>query len=245
MLTMKMDGVFVTGTDTDVGKTQVASALAGVLQNKMNANRVELWKPAQTGVRVGDPDSDSYRLKMGSGLDQVESDVVSFTFPDPLAPWMAAQRSGDHIDYANLLAEGRARLERCDFLVAEGAGGLAVPLTEGKLMSDLAADLNLPLVIVARPGLGTVNHTLLTVFFARNAGLVVSGVIINGVKDTEDMNRLKENIMMIESFGRVPVIGSLPWFDSPQETADEGAWVSWRKQWQATFVQQVDLNVFI
>jgi len=260
-------GIFITATDTDVGKTCIASGLAAALQRRWGGSpsssspvnqitiegsppskegacirEVRLWKPIQTGVRLGDPDSDSYRLKHGGGTGQNEEDLVTLTLPEPLAPWMAAERANCAIDFAALVEEGKRRLEPANrFLIVEGAGGLMVPITGDRLMSDLANELALPLVIVARPKLGTVNHTLLTVSYAQSCGIRVAGVIVNGCMEDE-MQAISENVRMIETFGRVPVLGMLPWFYSNPATEEE--WAGWRERWAHIIAEHVDLSVF-
>lgn len=235
---MAIKGWFVTGTDTGVGKTQVASGLAALAGNKLGIP-VGLWKPVQSGVSPGSPNADSFRLKMGSGSLQDESEIVTVSLPEPLAPWMAARRSGAELDFAALVEEGHRRLAKESFLIVEGAGGITVPVTSRELMADLAQRLGLPLVIVARPGLGTVNHTLLTVSYARSRGLEISGVILNGCRDLEDPS-VKENAMMIEHFGGVRVIGVLPWFEHP--TAANDRWDDWRTQWVERMERNLDLS---
>ncbi|WP_199622403.1 dethiobiotin synthase [Paenibacillus alkalitolerans] len=239
------NGLFVTGTDTEVGKTVVASVLAAAIARKLEtetAGTVALWKPVQTGVEPGAADADSTRLVNGSGLPIAESETASHTFPDPVAPWMAAQRSGGRIVFNSLVDEGRSRMNACDFLMVEGAGGLAVPLTDRHLMSDLAAELKLPLLIVARPGLGTVNHTLLTAAYARSAGMDIAGVILNGYRDGQAA-AMEENAMMIERFGNVPVVGKLPWI--PGEPSSPGEWADWRSRWLDIVEQDVDLSALV
>lgn len=223
---MNRRGLFITGTDTGVGKTSVTAGLAAVLREGVpvrdgyNAGNVQVWKPVQTGIPSAEaPESDSYRLRKEGGLEQQERDIATLTLPDPLAPWMAARRIGETIDVDALLAEGRSRLSAGDFLLVEGAGGLAVPLTERHLVADLAAGLGLPLLIVARPGLGTVNHTLLTVAAAKQSGIPIAGIVLNGYRHTDtDMPAVRENAEMIETFSGIPVVGLLPW----QEEAESG-----------------------
>lgn len=253
-------GIFVTGTDTDVGKTQVASGLAAAL--RLTASRhwpeIRLWKPVQSGVRMGSPDADSSRLLFGggSGYGQKEEDIASVTLPEPLAPWMAARRAGKEIDFERLAREGSDRLEDGCFWIVEGAGGLAVPLTERHLVADLAAALGLPLLIVARPGLGTVNHTLLTVDYARRQGLAMAGVILNGCRAGEERG-ITENAMMIETFSQVPVIGKLPWLEPSDSEApraaeryerggvsETGKSPAWQR-WVTCITERVDMNAII
>ncbi len=242
---MVIKGIFITGTDTGVGKTQVASGLALALQRRLESavpllqRGVQLWKPVQTGVHPGDPEADSYRLWMGSGCSQLESEITTITLPDPLAPWMAAGRAGTEIDYEALVEEGRRRINQAGCLIVEGAGGLAVPLTGNKLIGHLAQQLGLPVVLIARTGLGTVNHTLLSLSYAKMLGIRVAGVILNGYKDRTDRS-LHENVTMIEQFGGVPVIGKLPWF--PCDMKEPAEWVAWRVKWAEIIEEHVDLG---
>jgi dethiobiotin synthetase len=225
-------GVFITGTDTGVGKTVVAAVLASAIQRRLQSVRgkssVTVWKPVQTGVAMHDRESDSHRLVAGSGIVQDVQATATFTFPDPLAPWIAAQRVGETIPFQHLLNEGWERLRANDFTVIEGAGGLGVPITERHLVRDLVAALKIPLVIVARPGLGTVNHTLMTIAYAKAAGLEVHGVILNGDQTTERI-AIEENAMMIERFGQVPILATLPWVPLEPHTDEE--WSAWREHW--------------
>jgi len=231
-------GLFITGTDTDVGKTQVAYGIAAALTHHFGLEDIRLWKPVQTGVSVGAENADSYRLLHGSCIGkQQEEEIVSRTLPDPLAPWIAAQRSGTTLDYQHLVGAGKARLAQGGMWLVEGAGGLGVPLTKEHLMVDLARDLALPLLIVSRAGLGTVNHTLQTIAYARAAGIEVAGVILNGFREGEEAD-VMDNAMMIEVFGDVQVLGNLPWM--VEEAHDE-----WRMAWAACVAERVNLHQFI
>jgi dethiobiotin synthetase len=216
---MNRRGLFITGTDTGIGKTKVAAGIAAALrklsrEGKFPVGELQVWKPVQTGVlSAADRDADSFRLAAEGGLTQAARDIATITYPEPLAPWMAARRTGETIDYSSLLVEGRRRMmSDGGFLLAEGAGGLAVPLTETKLIAHLAADLGLPALIVARTGLGTVNHTLLTVAMARQYGIRVAGIVLNETSAHAAPDRLsiEENAEMIAAFGGVPVVGILP-----------------------------------
>ncbi|CAK4824490.1 unnamed protein product [Aphanomyces euteiches] len=143
-----------------------------------------------------------------------EADIASHTFAAPVAPWLAARAAGAPLQFRDLVADGKRKLQQSGCLLVEGAGGLLVPLAEGKRMADLAAELSLPLLIIARTGLGTVNHTLLTAAYARQAGLEVLGVILNDSQSGDyDLSRqpaamqmVKDNAHMIEQFGDVPVL---------------------------------------
>ena len=230
-------GLFVTGTDTDVGKTQVTAGLALALQDEWE---VGLWKPVQSGVAVGSPLSDSYRLWAGAGLGGTEQDVVDGTFSLPLAPWMAARRAGRRIDFAELVQIGKSRLQAHDVLIVEGAGGVAVPLTADEMVVDLIDALDLPALIVARTGLGTVNHTLLTIDYLRRRGIEVLGVIMNDVPHPTEAQMIIENVEMIERFSAVPVLGVLPWMEA--EAEERRDWPVWRERWSQIFKERVHIR---
>jgi dethiobiotin synthetase len=235
---MSIKGIFVTGTDTGVGKTFVTAGIAAILNAEL-ARGVSIWKPVQSGAVLGNPGSDSYRLKMGSGVDQAESNVATLSFKAPLAPWIAAENEGKGIDFTALVEEGKRRLKDSKFLVVEGAGGLAVPLTEKETITTLAQELRLPVLIVARPGLGTVNHTVLTISYAQQMGLKVLGVIMNNYHPNEEAD-LADNAMMIEHLSGVSVIGKLPHF--PFNVEQEEDWEEWRKRWVSIMEENVDIS---
>lgn len=173
-----MRGCFVTGTDTGVGKTVVAAAIAAALVQR--GERVAAFKPVVTGLaeppRSGWP-PDHELLALASG--QPDAIAVSpLLFDPPVSPHLAAELAGRSIDPAALVDHARRAGTRCDALVVEGVGGLLVPLALDYSVRDLACDLALPIVVAARPGLGTINHTLLTLDAARAAGLLVAGVVL-------------------------------------------------------------------
>lgn len=172
-----MHGLFVTGTDTGVGKTVVAGALCATLRAR--GERVAAWKPVVTGTDEPSPAGwppDHELLAAASG--GAAADVAPLTFGPAVSPHLAAELAGAAIEPAELVAAAR-RAAGDGLLVAEGVGGILVPLTAGYLVRDLARDLGLPVVIVAGPGLGTINHTLLTVEATRAAGLRVAAVVLS------------------------------------------------------------------
>ncbi len=173
-----MRGLFVTGTDTEVGKSVVAAAICSALAAR--GERVAAFKPAVTGLT--DPEGEfgrDHELLAGvSSAGQGAGDVAPYTFDPPLSPHFAAELAGTTIEPARLLDAARAAAAGADALVCEGVGGLLVPITPGYLVRDLARDLALPLVIASRTGLGTINHTLLTVEAARAVGLEVAGIVM-------------------------------------------------------------------
>jgi dethiobiotin synthetase len=170
-------GLFVTGTDTEVGKTIVAAAIVAALV--ANGLRVAAFNPAVTGLDepTADPwPRDHELLGMLTAADPAT--VTPRTFGPAVSPHLAAEHTGTPLDPAALVAAARKAGEDADALIVEGVGGLLVPLTMGYAIRDFALDLGLELVIAARPGLGTINHTLLTLESARGAGLTVRAVVL-------------------------------------------------------------------
>lgn len=168
-------GVFVTGTGTEVGKTVVAALIAH--SHAAAGERVGVFKPAVTGLEEGD-EPDHALLRRAAGSAQSDDEIAPCRYGPPVSPHLGAQLAGERIDPARLLDAARAAAGRADFVVCEGVGGLLVPLTLGYLVRDLARDLGLPLVVAAAPGLGTINHTLLTIEAARAVSLEVAGVVL-------------------------------------------------------------------
>jgi dethiobiotin synthetase len=206
-------GLFVTATDTEVGKTVVTAGLALALQER--GVRVGVMKPVQSGHMADDPEGDGGRLQRWTGVEVEPGEIVPYSFSLPVAPWIAARTAGVVIDKAGLVRRIRAMAERYDLLLVEGAGGLLVPVGPDWTMADLAVELGWPLIIVARPNLGTVNHTVLTLEAARHRGLHPLGVILNGYREGDRDPSLEANPGMIERFGRAPVLGRIPWLEEP------------------------------
>lgn len=221
---MKRLGLLITGTDTEVGKTWVTALLAAALREA--GLDLGVWKPVQSGCLPGQPEADSYRLKTISGVADAEAEICPFSYETPLTPLLAAQREGVSLQLDDLLAGGDPLFARHRCLLVEGAGGLAVPLTAEHMVIDLAVRLQLPVLVVARPGLGTINHTLLSIAYLRQHGLRVAGVIFNGYRH-QCPPRIEElaaidyttsepsNPYLVERFGQVPVLGTLPWLEAP------------------------------
>jgi dethiobiotin synthetase len=213
-------GLFVTGTDTGVGKTVVAAAVCAALAAR--GERVAAFKPVVTGLdeEPGEWPRDHELLAQVAGAGQSADQVAPLTFGPPVSPHYAAHEAGTSIEPRDLTAAARAAAKGADALICEGVGGLLVPLTPGYLIRDLALDLDLPLLVVARPGLGTINHTLLTLEAARAAGLTVAAVVITPWPD-EPTGMELSNRETIESLGRVRTCG-LP-EASPETLAEAGA----------------------
>ena len=178
--------IFITGTDTGVGKSIAAAAIALLLRRQGHA--VGIMKPVTSGCLERDGvlvSLDAELLSFAAGVP-LTPDCTPYLLKAPLAPSVAASQEGVRIDF-QVIREAYLRIAgQYEFVIVEGAGGLMVPLAGGLLMADLAAHLALPIAVVARPGLGTINHTLLTTFCARNLGLEVKGVIINQYPEFPD-----------------------------------------------------------
>ena len=200
-----MRGVFVTGTDTGVGKSVVAAAICAALAAR--GERVAAFKPAVSGLDdpPGEFGYDHELLAAVASAGQSPEEVAPWRFGPPVSPHLAAELAGVRIEPAQLVASARAH----DLLVCEGVGGLLVPITLGYLVRDLAIDLELPLVVAARTGLGTINHTLLTVEAARTAGLRVAGVVMTPWPD-EPAEMERSNRATVERLADVRVSGLPP-----------------------------------
>jgi dethiobiotin synthetase len=224
-------GIFVTGTGTEVGKTVVAAALARTLAAE--GQIVAVFKPCVTGLEEhpGDGpksgprvDKSAHRLpdhallRLAAGSSQSDEEIAPYRYDPPASPHLAAAMAGEEIDPERLLAVARAAGEGADVLVCEGVGGLLVPLSPTYLVRDLAADLGFPLVVVASPGLGTINHTLLTIEAAPTAGLKVAAVVLTPWP-AEPTEIERSNRETIAALGGVEVL-TLP----PLDLADLESW---------------------
>jgi len=171
-------GVFVTGTGTEVGKTVVAAVLARTLAAA--GRTVAVFKPAVSGLDdLGEGvEPDHALLRRAAGSTQSDPEIAPYRYGPPVSPHLGAELAGERIDPERILGAAREASERGDFLVCEGVGGLMVPLTLGYLVRDFARELGLPTVIASAPGLGTINHTLLTVEAARAVGLDARMVVL-------------------------------------------------------------------
>jgi dethiobiotin synthase len=189
-----MKGIFITGTDTGVGKTVAAAAL---MCRYRNASALRYWKPIQTGIELDD-DTEMVRQLAACGEQEIFARGIRLL--KPVSPHLAACWAGIRID----LAELAALPDNDDAAwIVEGAGGVLVPINETQMMADWITLLDLPVVIVARSGLGTINHTLLTLEALHSREIPVAGVLLNGEPNAD-------NRAAIEHYGRVPVVGELP-----------------------------------
>ncbi|GAB7388893.1 dethiobiotin synthase [Bacillaceae bacterium] len=205
-------GLFVTATDTEIGKTFVTAGLAALLREQ--GVDVGVFKPLMSGARRDDPGSDAYILKTMSGDPSPLAAITPFQFDEPLSPYVAAQRQGRSLALREVIQAWESVKDEHDFFLVEGVGGLAVPAGERWLVADLAKAIGFPLLIVARPDLGTINHTLLTIHFARSYGLEIAGVVVNGLREESQGVAERTNPKVIEEFSGVPVLGVIPWLET-------------------------------
>ena len=232
-----MKGLFITGTDTDIGKTALSALLLAELRQR--GRNAAPMKPAQTGCKKKDfrpealdlgadknsqspipkaqslfsvPDLD-YSLSMASMKVDSEtySNMAPYTFEPACSPHLAAKMIGTEIDLAEIVIAARTLAKTYDFIIAEGAGGIMVPLNHRETMLDLMQALKLPIVIAARPGLGTINHTLLSIRALRSDGLKIVGIVFVTTHPNKPSFIEEDNIATIEHFGKVPILGTIPY----------------------------------
>jgi dethiobiotin synthetase len=199
-------GVFVTGTDTGVGKTVVATAIG--LAAKAHGRTAVCLKPAETGID-GLVTGDAEFAQALLGTEEPLASVCPYRLTAPLAPAVAASLEGVRLD-PQVVRDAYADLsERYDLVVVEGAGGLLVPFSDGVDMAGLAALLALPVVVVARPGLGTLNHVLLTLEALHRRGLTALGVVMSGYPSAPGLDALT-NPGILARLTPVPLLGVIP-----------------------------------
>jgi dethiobiotin synthetase len=202
-----MKGLFITGTDTGVGKTTIAAGLAQWFRRRGRAVRVS--KPVATGAQLRGErwvSEDTQRLAAASGLQEDWEAITAWSFPEPVAPPVAARRHGVHLTLLEIVRAIRQQSRPDSVLLVEGIGGLLCPLTETETVADLAGVLDLPLVIVTRRSLGTLNHTLLTLEAAKLRGLNVAGVVINETEPPRDL-AAQTNPQELRHWIDVPILG--------------------------------------
>jgi dethiobiotin synthetase len=230
-------GVFVTGTGTEVGKTVVTAALARTA--RLAGARVKVFKPAVSGLDEYPlrPETwehaaelpDHALLRLASGSNQGDDAIAPYRFGPPVSPHLAAELAGEAIDPDLLRGAALEATGGADLLVCEGVGGFLVPLAPDYLVRDLARDLGMPVVVVARPGLGTINHTLLTLETVRGAGLEAAKVVLNPWPG-QPGELERSNLETISSLGAVEV-ETLPRLDlaRPESWPEVSLSEPWRR----------------
>ncbi len=198
-------GVFVTGIGTGVGKTVIAGAIAASM--KAHGLDIGVMKPVASGAKEIDGrlvSEDAMYLK--KIIDSTDDDelVSPILLKPPIAPTIAASKIGVPIDINKILKAYEELTNRHDFVVVEGVGGLMVPIDDTLFVADLVRKMDLSLVIVSSDYLGTINHTLLTVEYAKSRNIRIKGIVINMLKDGNDF------IREIEKYSSIPILGTIP-----------------------------------
>jgi len=214
-------GIFITGTDTGVGKTFFSCALAVLLRSY--GYTVGVMKPVETSCVEKDgklfPD-DAWRLKAASGCTEPIDRICAYQLPEPLAPSLAAERAGVKVDIDRLLALYRDIAARHDITLIEGAGGLMVPLVPGFTFADFARVAKLPIIVVAANRLGAINHLLLTLEHASCKGLSAIGYVLNRVA-AEPSLAAETNREVLTGMTGVACLGELPFVSEGKPGADD------------------------
>lgn len=205
-----MKGLFIVGTDTDIGKTYVtALLLKKMLEVGMNAI---YYKGALSGAELVDGKlvpGDATYVKEIAGIEESVENLVPYVYETAVSPHLAAQIEGNAVELGKVV-EGYKRLsEKYDYVVMEGSGGIICPISYGEntlMLEDFITELNLPSVLIADAGLGTINHTFLTVYYMKQKGLELKGIILNNY----DGSLMQvDNLKMIEELTGVPVIAKV------------------------------------
>lgn len=191
---------FITGTDTDVGKTFIAAGIAYVAQSK--GMSVGISKPISCG---GIDDARFYKrqLKLNDSIDSINP----VKFKQPLSPYAAMKNEKQKIDLHKIKESVKILAKDRDLVLVEGLGGALVPIKKGYYVADMISDLNIPCVIIVRAGLGTINHSLMTIESLRKRKIKIAGIIMNGFDGGEVSQR--SNAQVIEELSGVRVIGKI------------------------------------
>jgi len=197
--------VFITATDTGVGKTTISYALAKTLIEK--GLKVAYLKPIETGANPIPEDATLLSKLTGQPIDE----VVLYTFKNPVAPYVATLMEGKDIDLDKIIKHYEYLVQKYDFVIVEGAGGVLVPIKENYTYRELIRDLNIPVLLISRSSLGTINHTLLTLEALKDAYIL--GIIMSGFtgKDISE----EKNSEVIEEFSKVKVIAKCNKSENP------------------------------
>jgi len=239
-----MKGLFVTGTDTDIGKTALSALLLAELRKR--GTHAAPMKPVQTGcceattgtrhqtLGTSDPSCPKpkaqslspvpdldYSLSMASMQVSEEdyANMAPYTFEPACSPHLAAEMAGTEIDLAEIVIAARTLAKTYEFIIAEGAGGIIVPLNRRETMLDLMQAMKLPILLAARAGLGTINHTLLSIRALRSDGLDIAGVVFVTSTADEPSFIKEDNAATIEHLGKVPILGTIPYCTQLQNAA--------------------------
>jgi dethiobiotin synthetase len=217
-------GVFITGTDTGVGKTLITSALVAYLNRR--GIDVGVMKPIETGVLPSSKaQSDGARLRKAAGCHDPMTEVSPYRFRLPLAPLSAAQAEGRTVLVTTIIRIFQALLQKHSFVVVEGAGGINVPITQSLNMTDLIYRMKLPAVVVGLSGLGGVNHALLTIQALRGRKIPILALVLNQrrpvLTKTESLQE-QSTVILLRRLAKVPVVGPIAYTQGYNRHWDDG-----------------------
>lgn len=199
-----VNGIFITGTGTEIGKTVIAGGIAASL--KQAEINVGVMKPISTGGT-----DDAQFLKHAVQVDDPLTLINPICLQYPLAPSVSAKLEGKQIDLSSIETAFTKLKQKYDYTIVEGVGGIAVPLTNDLLVAHFISRLKLPVLIVAHAGLGTINHTMLTVAFAKQFNLRIAGIVLNQPQPNTPGLAEQTNPTEIERLTQVPVVGVVPY----------------------------------
>lgn len=215
-------GIFITGTGTDVGKTVVSASLMHLLRSS-NINAC-YFKAVLSGAEMQDekliPGDTDFVSKI-SNLCESYDDITPYIYKTPVSPHLAAKIENKKINIDHVKNKFNNIKKKYDYIVMEGSGGILCPLIDNGnnfyLLEDLIKDLNLSVIVTATSGLGTINHTILTVKYIQSIGIKINGIIINGYKD-DVMNN--DNIKTIKRLTNIPILGIIPLMENLEDIKD-------------------------
>ncbi len=203
-----MRGLFVTGTGTDIGKTYVSAAIARELTKKNLS--LAYYKAAVSGANSIE-ESDAGYVRDSASISQETSSLLSYLYKNPLSPHLAAREENRFADLNKIVSDFNSLKKKYEYVLSEGAGGIICPVVWEKdnhvMYLDIIKALHLNVVVVADAGLGTINHTVLTVSYLLANGVKVKGIILNNFDNTSVMHT--DNLKMIEEISKVKVIATL------------------------------------
>jgi dethiobiotin synthetase len=206
-----VNGIFITGTDTDVGKTLITGLLARALCEQGKSVITQKW--VQTGCRTfKDTDIATHLSLMNRSVDEIKpflSDIIPYSFKFPASPHLAARKENKRIDLHKIEKSYHALCEKFELVLTEGAGGLMVPVTPKILFIDLAQKLGLPIILVVHNKLGCVNHALLSIEAIRQRNIKLLGLIFNNAEN-QNAEILKDNVQIVASISGETVLGVVP-----------------------------------
>jgi dethiobiotin synthetase len=203
--------LLVTGTDSGIGKTIVAASIGQILHEQ--GHRVAVFKPAGSGCvhrREGLVSEDAKLLAHCANSRHPLDLICPQRYAEPLAPAIAAQMSGRPLDWESIDRSIHLMSRDSDVMIVEGIGGILVPMDEKHTFLDIAADLGSPAIIVARPALGTINHTLLTLSALRSRDIPIAGIVINRYPTDTPGLAEETNPRAIEKWGKIPILAIVP-----------------------------------